>query len=86
MFRDWQPLGQLQRLNLLNMPSIRESDPRPAAIIAWFQAVLVMLVISVVWLGIGINLRQERAQIERDAWAEADNLARGFAESRRRTV
>ena len=86
MFREWQPPCQLRRRNLLNMPSIRESDARPAAATAWFQGVLVVLVISVVWVGIGLNLRQERAQIERDAWIEADNLARGFAESTRRTV
>ncbi len=86
MFREWQPPCQLRRRNLFNMPSIRESDARPAATTAWFQGVLVLLVISVVWIGIGLNLRQERAQIERDAWVEADNLARGFAESTRRTV
>ncbi|MCX7381784.1 MAG: ATP-binding protein [Alphaproteobacteria bacterium] len=68
------------------MPSIRESDAHPAGATAWFQGVLVLLVISVVWIGIGLNLRQERAQIERDAWGEVDNLARGFAESTRRTV
>ncbi|MGI4955741.1 MAG: ATP-binding protein [Janthinobacterium lividum] len=52
----------------------------------WFQLGLVIVLIAMIWVGIGVHLSQERAQVEQAAWQDTGNLARGFGESINRTV
>lgn len=50
------------------------------------QGGLVVLTVALIWIVLGLQLRQEQRQYEQSANQNASNLARGFAESINRTV
>ena len=68
--------------SLSRLLRIHRSLPRSI----YLHACLILGAIALIWVSIAAHLRQEHAQYQEAAYAQVDNIARGFGESITRTI